>query len=787
MTKRSVINLDLNDNALYDYAFIDHIKGGGQNGAPGLAAWKTGTIWGQQIDASGWPTYVSTDASPRSCTIAGITIPASSDFAGPYIVDGRGTGRITIPLTAATWSFTNISGATAADAQTWNVVDSGSGWSFQLTYSGARQGPFITVSRNDSSATGAYIRNVRFYRAEDATDLAAGKIFRTAWKQVYADFNPSAIRAMNWTGHNDSKNCRFEHRTLPSYVQWTPGYYNWKASPPYGETTGTNQYSLAAVTGTPTSMQHGELATCRIGSGMVRAGSGEVTVTAITKASPGVVTATAHGFNSGDVVVHRMTVGMTQLNYVPCTITVSDANTYSIGIDTSAFTTFTAATVTQYITLTVGSGSDRTAYPVVFSNGSTPASRFGNTYIATGDYKTFYFDKTQAAKANTSGVWTYGVWLFNDVGADKGHAGGTPLEVVTTVVNELTEMMDDPVDLWITIPHRGLLSMDPDYSAGSNFAVNSVDVCLNGANGYAGLNAASKLLIEYSNETWNSFSSGFNQTPYLARRGFLRWGGSTADYYSMVGLRSFVMCQDILVAGFTRSRYKLILSGQGTLGLSVGSMNYYRIYGSTNMLTDVLNPGGATPMSLHDYFAWAAYFTIDPAQGAGAWETNNLATIVTSWVSHAGDLVSQEADCASYVAGFENTGTSGNETVYRYRDVLLPAYASAMSALSKETIMYEGGWDRSVTNGSTDQNNFLKAVKRSRAWANKLKNFHVAFDSTSAARMPADFIILNSRWGHLSPDSYTSSVGGVEWSGVDLAWDLMALRNQSKRQFVMAT
>ncbi len=206
MVKRSVINLDQNSNGLYDYAYIDHIKGGSQFGAPGAATWKTGTIWGQQIDANGWPTYSSTT---RTCNLAGITIPSSSDFAGPYIVDGLGSGRITLPLTSATWTFTNISGATVVNGQTWDVVDSGSGWSFQLTFSGSRQGPFLAASRNDPSATGAYLRNIRFYRSEDAADLAAGKIFRTAWKQVYLDLNPSAIRAMNWTGHNDSKNCRF--------------------------------------------------------------------------------------------------------------------------------------------------------------------------------------------------------------------------------------------------------------------------------------------------------------------------------------------------------------------------------------------------------------------------------------------------------------------------------------------------------------------------------------------------------------------------------------------------
>jgi len=107
--------------------------------------------------------------------------------------------------------------------------------------------------------------------------------------------------------------------------------------------------------------------------------------------------------------------------------------------------------------------------------------------------------------------------------------------------------------------------------------------------------------------------------------------------------------------------------------------------------------------------------------------------------------------------------------------------------MGKATIMYEGGWNRSVSNGSTNQNNFMVAVKQSRSWANKLKGFYDAFDSTANAIAGADYIELGSRWGHLPLDSYTNAVGGVEWSGLDLAWKLLALRNKSKRELVVKT
>lgn len=694
-------------------------------------------------------------------------------------MDGLGTGRL--QLSGGTWTLGTSSGVTQVSNGIYDVVDSGSGWTMQLTYSGSQIAVGLNAQRIDPGSTGSYLKNVRFYRTADATDLAAGKVFRSAWKQTLVDLNPSAIRFMNWTGYNGSKNIRFENRAKPNQIEWSPGAFDYVTSPPYGDTSGNNQWTLASVTGTPVSMTHGEIATCRIGSGggMVRS-TGPITVSAITKANPGQVTATAHGFNTGDMIYHFISSGMTQLQRVPCTITVIDANTYTIGIDTTSFSTFTSGTARQWLTLNVGG---RGAYPIVNPDGSG-GSINGNSFIAAGGYYTFYFDKTISLNANTSQVYTMGAWVYAASGVGyNGNEGGTPLEVCTALINELMAMTSNgPIDMWITISPMAMLSMDPDYSAGSNFAIGAVGVCLNGANGYSGLNPNSKLYVEFGNETWNS-AGGFPGANYLGFRGFFRWGGSTSDYASMASLRSMVMVSDILTGGFDRSRLKFILSGQGTIGMTPGALNDLRINGTTAVLTDPLNVGGVAPMSVHDYFAWAAYFDLSGT----TWETNNLATIVAQWVADAGNATAQEADCASYVAGFEDTSTAGTETVQRYRDTLLPSYASSLGAMGKSTIMYEGGWNRSVSNGSTNQNNFLVAVKQSRSWANKLKGFQDAFDNTANAITGADYIEMGRRWGHIPPDTYTNAVGGVEWSGLDLAWKLLALRNKSKREFVVKT
>lgn len=65
-------------------------------------------------------------------------------------------------------------------------------------------------------------------------------------------------------------------------------------------------------------------------------------ITGITQASPGVVTAPYHGLSTGQEVYFAGISGMTQLNGRSATVTVIDANTFSIGIDTTNFAAFTS-------------------------------------------------------------------------------------------------------------------------------------------------------------------------------------------------------------------------------------------------------------------------------------------------------------------------------------------------------------------------------------------------------------------------------------------------------------
>lgn len=65
-------------------------------------------------------------------------------------------------------------------------------------------------------------------------------------------------------------------------------------------------------------------------------------ITGLTAANPGVVTAVAHGYTTGDIVIIYAVVGMTQVNGKSYTITVVDADHFSIGVDTSAYTAYSS-------------------------------------------------------------------------------------------------------------------------------------------------------------------------------------------------------------------------------------------------------------------------------------------------------------------------------------------------------------------------------------------------------------------------------------------------------------
>lgn len=96
-----------------------------------------------------------------------------------------------------------------------------------------------------------------------------------------------------------------------------------------------------------------------------------LSVVSITKANPGVVTTNqTHGYITGQVINIAGVVGMTEVNNVPLTITVLSPTSFSIGVNSTAYTTYVSGGVItpnlRNITANVNNYPDN--YAITFVN-----------------------------------------------------------------------------------------------------------------------------------------------------------------------------------------------------------------------------------------------------------------------------------------------------------------------------------------------------------------------------------------------------------------------------------
>jgi len=96
-----------------------------------------------------------------------------------------------------------------------------------------------------------------------------------------------------------------------------------------------------------------------------------LSVTAITNANPGVVTtALNHGLTTGSVIYINGIVGMTALNSIPLTVTSLSLTTFSIGVNTTSYTTYVSGGVItpNPRNITVGISDYPDTYSIPFVN-----------------------------------------------------------------------------------------------------------------------------------------------------------------------------------------------------------------------------------------------------------------------------------------------------------------------------------------------------------------------------------------------------------------------------------
>jgi hypothetical protein len=783
------------------------------------AGFTTGTCyWNTSIlDSNGWP---NNDCAASLLFGGGLRIPSSTAFSGQYTFDGVGTGTISFPATGTFTMSTGVScggvasgtppntlgkgwGYTFASLNgTFTTTDTGNGFCAPFTISGASSPQLISwyVSHTDPSSTGAFIKNLRWYRQSDYADLTtSGRcspyacVFRAGYLQPIVNLHPGVIRFMNWTPGYDSPQIDFTKRPLPSTAGLLTGSY-WLNSPPYTVSSGINAITVASAAGTPVSMTHGEVATFRVGVNDNYANGG-VGISTISTANPGEIqTSSAHGFTTGDIVIVNFGSVANNLNLYPVCANVLDATHFTIalatncstGIDTTTWGTFPSGGVVQeYTTLNVGA---RGVYPLVNGNGYTPISY---AYALTaGEYVHLVFDKNSAGITDGAGNAIYGAWIYQNTNISNY---GAPIEIHTELVNELNGLLQSqspgasPIHMWADIPGMGMQPQDPNYTTTSDYAANMVKTIINGANGYPGLCSSCQLFVENANETWN-FSAAQIVTYYYVRQSYLRWpslGDTDGDDFST--LRATLAFQDIRNNSgvYSSSRIKMAMMGaiNGGLPGTSGSGNHARYYGSSTVLSDPLWPNASNAAYVYfDVFGYAPY-----VQVTDAWNVTNLSTMAAQWNSDAGNPTAQEADINAWIQGMYLTTTGCACTTIADMLALDTSYLATVTATGKIFVNYEGGanWctypannvctydTSSPTQLTTIESNFLIAAYQSQSWSNALVAFAQTYQNSPYSGLPAVYIETNSpstnwQWAFTNPDPYGSTT--TEGGGLSKAW-----------------
>jgi hypothetical protein len=624
-----------------NYEYIDHLLGVGGLSSPVGVAWGSTTkTFMQCLDqTTGYPNDNTAASAPFGNAVV---LPDPSVFPGPFTIDWHGDARVFIQINNFVINVTTHN-CTFNAGNIITTIDPTQPTSceFSLNPVGLSTGPqFVLIEAfSNFGGSGIFATNFRFYRSEDVGRLNAGKMFRLPWLQAFGALYPGQVRFLNWISWVNPM-ARFEHLGDPLKL----GFGSWLKSPPYGDTTlsGVNKFALSAVsTGpnqTPATMKHGEVVTCRIGSGvMTRAGA--TLISSITNANPGKVTTNApHGFLTGDVIWHFLQAGnMPKLTQLPVTITVVDATSYTIGIDTTTYGAFTiggtpSPYACEYVTLNVGGRGD---FPIAYMpqtgtmvSGANIWGPDPNQQLTTGAYKTFYFDKMLAVITDGNGNWVTGTdgtnsggsWMLQLNGGVNDAAGTNwPIEHMVTYMNELNEVTAlagaCPSPMWLTLPVRSMVTsndgnFDPDYTTASDMPLNIAKTIKNGANGFPGLASGIGCIFEYSNEVWNNF---FWTYAYAATLSFQRYGvtAGSASFYNWQNIRS-VLCMKTIQAQFPGDPllgYTIGLFGGGG-GFNPGDTNYLCVNGSTFYDNDPVNTWHTPPIAFHDAAGVAPY--VDP-------------------------------------------------------------------------------------------------------------------------------------------------------------------------------
>jgi hypothetical protein len=653
--KRSLLNMNYAAHAT-EYLWINHFHAS-DFGTPG------GFVG--ECDLAGYP---NTPAAAANVYGGALSVPYRSDFAGPYVLTGKGSGDISISNGGGWWQvdYRASKGTfreTGKNSGRFIVTAGNPTWYIVVNRIYSAPERFVSY-RINSTVVGSYLHDLAFYRQSDESDLLAGKYFRAAWKQAIVDMNPSTIRFMRWNYNGGYINdygylYRWSDRTPPFYRQFTGFNQNTILPyPPADNSVEGTAYWVAPVLGMPAAMMHGEICQCAVPADWsTPAGTrakGDY-ITAINKAaSAQITTANGYTYNVGDKVRFSWIQGMCEINGMVGAIQSinvdGDVHKFTVDIDTRQFDTFLPGNPYQnffgiLLTLNVGG---RGAYPVLLPDASTIASFNGPGHFGgNAQIQTFIFDKNVVGTVNPDGSHNHGAWIAYNM-ATQGPSPGralrnmatVPAEICAKLINELEEMIvkqgkqgtHGPINPWICIPHSGMLSIDPDYNAADNYAVNMVDTMLHGASGFAGIPSRCDLLVEYSNETFNY---GSNPQRYCSALAYWKWPSS--GYQNVVDIstiRAANVVADINAAFPKNERIKHVLGSMWNWFGPADSRNSGRINGTMNIFGSRDYPFGSDKPITH-FWAIAGAPYLHPWS---EWDKENLNENKIAWLKAGGQI-----------------------------------------------------------------------------------------------------------------------------------------------------
>lgn len=89
-----------------------------------------------------------------------------------------------------------------------------------------------------------------------------------------------------------------------------------------------------------------------------------ITVTALTKANPGVATAAAHGLAEGDIVRFSVSAGMVELDGQAVRVTGTGSDQFTLeGLDTTSYSTWSSGTATEVTAFSTMSNAQTVSMP----------------------------------------------------------------------------------------------------------------------------------------------------------------------------------------------------------------------------------------------------------------------------------------------------------------------------------------------------------------------------------------------------------------------------------------